>query len=268
MSDMLHFSKVSLDFAEEPVIASLDLQLAAGEFVVVLGPSGCGKTTLLRLASGLLAPTSGRVENQFLRTASVFQDPRLLPWVGAVDNAAFGLKALGVKRIERRQRAAELLRRLGLAEADLSKLPAALSGGMRQRVAIARALAVEPGLLLMDEPFAALDIGLRRHLQDLVRDEAKSRRIAALFVTHDIAEAIRLASRIIVLSPRPARIVADIPNIPLGDPAEIFAAAATLLRRPAVESALFPTRSEPESRNDGDARRDCQRCERPDCASA
>jgi NitT/TauT family transport system ATP-binding protein len=267
MIEMLHFAKVSLDFNEEPVLASLDLQVAAGEFVVVIGPSGCGKTTLLRLASGLLPPSAGRVENQFLRTASVYQDPRLPPWASAVDNAAFGLKALGQARHERRQRAATLLRRLGLAEADLAKRPAALSGGMRQRVAIARALAVEPGLLLMDEPFAALDIGLRRHLQDLVRDEAQSRRIAALFVTHDIAEAIRLASRIIVLSPRPAHIVADIPNIPLCDPAEIFAAAAALLRHPEIESALFPPRAEPQSRKDDDARRDCPRCDRPDCAS-
>ena len=265
---MLHFTKVSLDFGEEPVIASLDLQLAAGEFVVVIGPSGCGKTTLLRLASGLLSPRAGRIDNQFLRKASVFQDPRLLPWASAVDNAAFGLKALGQNRGRRRQRAAELLRRLGLAETDLAKRPAALSGGMRQRVAIARALAVEPGLLLMDEPFAALDIGLRQHLQDLVRDEAQSRHIATLFVTHDLAEAIRLASRIIVLSPRPARVVADIPNIPLRDPAEVFAAAAALLRHPDIESALFPPRAEPNSQRDDAPQRDCPRCDRPDCASA
>jgi NitT/TauT family transport system ATP-binding protein len=170
----------------------------------------------------------------------VFQEPRLLPWSDALDNAAFGLKALGVARAERRRRAAEILIRLGLEAADLSKRPAALSGGMRQRVAIARALAIEPGLILMDEPFGALDVGLRRNLQNLVRDEAGRTGLAALFVTHDIGEAVRLASRIIVLSSRPARIVADVANEPVASPPQILDAAAALLRRPKIERALFP----------------------------
>ncbi len=227
-------------FGGEPVIDGLDLTVAAGDFVVVLGPSGCGKTTLLRLAAGALAPISGSVSNGFARVAMVFQEPRLLPWSDALDNAAFGLKALGVARAERRRGAAEILIRLGLEAADHSKRPAALSGGMRQRVAIARALAIEPGLILMDEPFGALDVGLRRNLQNLVRDEAARTGLAALFVTHDIAEAVRLASRIIVLSSRPARIVADVANEPVASPPQILDAASAPLLRPEIEHALFP----------------------------
>jgi NitT/TauT family transport system ATP-binding protein len=208
--------------------------------MVVLGASGCGKTTLLRIAARALAPTAGTVENSFSRTASVYQEPRLMPWVDAVDNAAFGLKALGVDKKTRRDQARKILARLGFGAADFAKHPAAMSGGMAQRVAIARALAVAPGLLLMDEPFGALDIGLRRRLQDLTRREAEHSGQAVLFVTHDIPEALRLASRIVVLSPRPGRIVADLPNKPLQDPARIFSAAAALLERPEIAAALFP----------------------------
>ena len=213
--------------------------IAPGEFVVVIGASGCGKTTLLRLAAGALSPTTGCVENHYLRTASVYQQPRLLPWSTAVDNAAFGLKALGWDRRRRRAEAETILARLGLGADDLGKRPPALSGGMAQRVAFARALAVAPDLLLMDEPFGALDVGMRRSMQDLTRDELEKAGTAVLFVTHDIPEAMRLANRIIVLSPRPGRIVADIAHTPLRDPAEIFQAAATLLKRPEIEAALF-----------------------------
>ncbi len=236
---MLTMSALRMEFGGEAAIAALDLTVAPREFAVVLGPSGCGKTTLLRLAAGALAPTSGHVDNRFERVAMVFQEPRLLPWFDAVDNAAFGLKALGRPPAERRRAAQSILRRVGLSEDDCVKRSAALSGGMRQRVAIARALAIEPRLLLMDEPFVALDVGLRRTLQNLVRDEAERTGSAVLFVTHDIAEAVRLASRIIVLSPRPAALVADVANEPVADPALGLAAAAALLRRPEIERALF-----------------------------
>ena len=241
---MLRLTGLGMDFGREKIIAKVNLVVAPGEFVVILGASGCGKTTLLRLAAGALNPTSGRVENGFARTASVYQEPRLLPWADATDNAAFGLKALGVKRHERRRQAREILSRLGFSAADHGKNPAALSGGMAQRVAIARALAVAPDLLLMDEPFGALDVGLRRQMQDVARREAEEAGTAVLFVTHDIAEALRLASRIIVLSQRPSWIVADQPNIPIRDPALIFDAAATLLRRPEIETALFQDKND------------------------
>jgi NitT/TauT family transport system ATP-binding protein len=236
---MLRLTGMEMDYGAEKIIERVDLTLAPGEFVVVLGASGCGKTTLLRLAAGALAPTAGAVENNFSRTASVYQEPRLPPWLDAVDNAAFGLKALGVDKKTRRDRAQKILARLGFGAADFVKRPAAMSGGMAQRVAIARTLAVAPDLMLMDEPFGALDIGLRRRLQDLTRREAENSGQAVLFVTHDIAEALRLASRVVVLSQRPSRIVADLANEPRSDPAKIFEAAAALLRRPEIEAVLF-----------------------------
>jgi NitT/TauT family transport system ATP-binding protein len=236
---MLRLTGVEMSYGAEKILAHIDLTLAPGEFVVVLGASGCGKTTLLRMAAGAIGPPAGAVENSFSRTASVYQEPRLLPWLDAVDNAAFGLKALGADKKMRRDQARKTLARLGFGAADFAKRPAAMSGGMAQRVAIARARAVAPDLLLMDEPFGALDIGLRRRLQDLTRREAENSGQAVLFVTHDVAEALRLASRIVVLSQRPSRIVADLANEPRSDPAQIFEAAAALLRRPEIEAALF-----------------------------
>ncbi len=236
---MLKLAGIAMDYAGEKIVERIDPTLSPGEFVVILGASGCGKTTLLRIAAGALTPSAGRVENCFSRTASVYQEPRLPPWADAIDNAAFGLKALGVDPRRRRQRAEQILARLGFNAEDFAKRPAAMSGGMAQRVAIARALAVAPSLLLMDEPFGALDIGLRRRLQDLARRETERSGQAVLFVTHDIAEALRLASRIVVLSGRPSRIVTDLANEPVRDPAHIFHAAAALLQRPEIAPALF-----------------------------
>ena len=145
---MLDIRDLGMRFGETEVIDGLDLTMAAGEFVAVLGPSGCGKTTLLRLAAGALPASKGTIGNQFKRSAFVFQDARLAGWMTALDNAAFGLKALGVARPERERQAERILLRLGLEAVDLGKRPHALSGGMRQRVGLARALAVAPDLLL------------------------------------------------------------------------------------------------------------------------
>ncbi len=235
---MLVFDGVHFSFGDAPVIGGLDLEIAPGRLTVLLGRSGCGKTTALRLAAGLLKPSRGRVTNAFRRTAHVFQEPRLLPWADALDNAAFGLKALGYSVKARRERAAALLLRLGLEKADLTKLPAELSGGMAQRVAIARALASEPDLVLMDEPFAALDASLRAEMQDMLRAEIEGRRLAALFVTHDAPEAVRLADRIAVLSTRPARVAASFDATPVAGQAAIYDAAARLLRAPEVAKAF------------------------------
>ena len=237
---MLRLDDVGISFAGAAANEALDLVVAPGEFVAVIGPSGCGKTTLLRIAAGLVQPTRGRVANGFARTGLVFQEPRLAPWSDAVANAAFGLKALGVEKAERRRRARVLLLELGLSEHDLRKRPAALSGGMQQRVALARALAIEPQLLLMDEPFAALDVALRRRMQDLVLQSVRQTGRTVVLVTHDVAEAVRVASRIVVLSPRPARLVADAPNLAVDEPAAIYLAAAELLRRAPVAAALYP----------------------------
>lgn len=232
------------------VLDGVSVKVAPGTVMGLLGPSGAGKSTLLRIAAGLRAPDDGTVANTFARTAMVFQDPHLLPWRRTLDNIAFGLKALGVGKAERRARAEVLAGRLGLTADDLWKYPRELSGGMRQRAAIGRALAVEPDLLLLDEPFSALDIGLRRELQDLVRGLIDERGLAAVFVTHDVAEAVRLADRLAVLSPVPARIVHTRPiERPFGerDDAFVFETAASFLREPAVAAAFAPPTRQTEN---------------------
>ena len=236
---MLKLENVDVDFSGYAALSGVSFSVEPREFVVVLGASGCGKTTLLRLIAGSLSCREGCVKNKFRRLAVVYQEPRLLPWADALDNAAFGLKALGVGVRERRAIAKLLLARFGFQDADMRKRPAALSGGMRQRVAIARALAIEPDLILLDEPFSALDSGLRRRLQDETRAAVERLGAALLFVTHDAPEAARLASRILVLSKNPGRLVADIFNAPEPDPALAFQRAANLLQRPEVAAALF-----------------------------
>ncbi|PWB62253.1 MAG: hypothetical protein C3F17_11525 [Bradyrhizobiaceae bacterium] len=185
------------------ILGGIDLAVPGGTIVAVIGRSGSGKSTLLQVAAGLLAPTAGEVAQED-RIACVFQEPRLLPWRRVVDNAGFGLKCLGVGRRERRRRAAAMLARLGLGDV-LDAWPAELSGGMRQRVALARAFLVEPRLLVLDEPFSALDPGLRFELLAILRSELSSD-CAVLMVTHDIAEAATVADRIVVLDGEPATV--------------------------------------------------------------
>ena len=195
--------KLALDgvghaFLGHAVFEDIHLSLAPGEIVALLGPSGCGKTTLLQITAGLVDPLRGRVRRAYRRHAVVFQEPRLLPWMTARDNIAYGLRASGSSRppdiIERRGR------EVGLLTHDLDKYPAELSGGMRQRAAVARALAVDPDVIFFDEPFTAVDVGLKRALQDLVISAAAREHFSALFVTHDLAEAVRIADRLAVLS--------------------------------------------------------------------
>lgn len=194
-------------FGPSEILRDIDLRLEAGQVVSVVGPSGGGKTTLLHLCAGLLEAENGRVKNAFGSHAFAFQDPRLLPWQNALDNIAFGLKARGVRRAERHRRAGEIAERFGLSAEDLFKFPKDLSGGMRQRVAFARALVTEPPLLFLDEPFSALDIGLKRELQQTLVRMIAERNIAILFITHDLMEAVRLSDRILLLAADPGRIV-------------------------------------------------------------
>lgn len=233
---MLRFDDVSWSADGRAIVADVDLSVGRAELVALLGPSGIGKTTLLRLAAGLIAPGRGRVSNDGGRTAMIFQEPRLLPWENALDNAALPLCADGLTRTEARERARHWLLRLGLGEGDLAKRPAWLSGGMQARVAIARAFAIEPDLVLLDEPFAALDPARRQALQGMLRDLVVGTRVAALFVTHDPSEAVRLSDRIVVLAGTPGRIAADIVNRPVEEPAEIWSRVAELARRPELAS--------------------------------
>ncbi len=181
------------------VLDRIDLRVEPAQVVALVGPSGCGKSTLVHIAAGIVEPTHGSVQRASRRHAMVFQEPRLLPWATARDNIAYPLRIAGAGRGERRRRAEAAAQRVAFAAVDLDKYPVELSGGMRQRVAIARALCVEPDFVFFDEPFTALDVALKRRMQDLVIDAARSARFAALFVTHDLSEAARIAHRIVVL---------------------------------------------------------------------
>ena len=184
------------------------LRVAAGEFVALLGPSGCGKSTLLRLIAGLDRPDTGTVRwDKPPRLAVVFQDATLLPWASAMDNVRLPLRLAGVDVAEQMRRATAALARVGLQGFGAAR-PRELSGGMRMRVSLARALATEPAVLLMDEPFAALDEFTRHALQADLRAMWQQAGCSVVFVTHSIYEAAYLASRVVLMSARPGRIVA------------------------------------------------------------
>ncbi|GJD35075.1 ABC transporter ATP-binding protein [Methylobacterium aerolatum] len=193
-------------FDGNPVIGGLDLHLPGGSFTAIVGRSGCGKSTLLRLILGLEEPTSGRIAIEpppgtppraVPPRRIMFQEPRLLPWARVLDNVAVGLTGMG-SRGERRDRAREALREVGLAD-KAGQWPATLSGGQRQRVALARALVSGPGLLALDEPLGALDALTRIEMQDLIERIWRAQDFTALLVTHDVAEAVALADRILVV---------------------------------------------------------------------
>ena len=186
-------------FLGRTVFENINFSVGENEVVALVGPSGCGKTTILQIAAGLIEPMRGRVHCSCRRHATVFQEPRLLPWMTARDNIAYGLRASGVERAVRSKIAERRGFEVGLSARDLDKYPAELSGGMRQRAAVARALAVDPDLVFFDEPFTAADVGLRRALQDIVITSCAKAGLSALFVTHDLWEAARVAHRLIVM---------------------------------------------------------------------
>ena len=188
----------------------VSLDVAQGEFLCLLGASGCGKSTLLNLIAGLYHLKAGSIDVGGRRVALVFQEPALFPWLGARANVELGMRFRGVAAGERRRRAEELLRLVHL-EGFAERRPHELSGGMRQRVALARALAQEAPLLLMDEPFGGLDAMTRDVLHDELESIWARTGLTVIFVTHDVREAVRLGDRVVLLSSRPGRVVAEFP---------------------------------------------------------
>jgi NitT/TauT family transport system ATP-binding protein len=197
-------------------LSAVDLSVEPGQFVAVVGPSGCGKTSLLRIAAGLATPTEGSVRLGSTSVGYVFQDPTLLPWRTVRANVELFGELRALPKEERRRRAAEAIELVGLEE-FARRRPRTLSGGMRMRVSLARSLTLRPELLLLDEPFGTLDEITRERLNDELLRLFGLRRFAALFVTHSVSEAVFLATRVIVLSARPGRIVGEY-DIPFGYP--------------------------------------------------
>jgi len=217
-------------------LGPLSLNIYPGEFVILLGPSGCGKSTLLYLIAGLEQASAGtikffgkQVTGPSPERSLIFQETSLLPWLSVGQNVSFGLSIRGVPAEERQAASVKALQRVGLAEA-INKRPDELSGGMRQRVAVARALTMRPKVLLMDEPFAALDVQTRAKMQDFLADVWRDSQASVLFVTHSIDEAIALADRVVVFTSRPGRIKEVVP-IDLPRPRDPFSPAAERLRR-------------------------------------
>lgn len=198
-------------------VQSLSLEVREREFVVLLGPSGCGKSSLLYMLAGLETPTSGEllcdgatVTGPSPRRSMIFQEASLYPWLTALENVALGLRLQGVDAPRRTERALALLRQVGLGDMA-QRRPHQLSGGMRQRVALARALALQPQVLLMDEPFAALDVQTRSKMQDQLLQVWQASGASVLLVTHSIDEALALGDRIVVFTARPGRIKHEVP---------------------------------------------------------
>ncbi|HCZ8523863.1 TPA: taurine ABC transporter ATP-binding subunit [Klebsiella pneumoniae] len=210
---MLQISHLSADYGGKPALADINLTLESGELLVVLGPSGCGKTTLLNLIAGFVPYQHGSItlEGQQVtgpgaERGGVFQNEGLLPWRNVQDNVALGLQLAGVDKAQRRQAAAQMLKKVGLEGAE-KRFIWQLSGGQRQRVGIARALAANPQLLLLDEPFGALDAFTREQMQTLLLKLWHETGKQVLLITHDIEEAIFMATELVLLSPGPGRVV-------------------------------------------------------------
>ncbi|HEP0867628.1 TPA: taurine ABC transporter ATP-binding subunit [Klebsiella pneumoniae subsp. pneumoniae] len=210
---MLQISHLSADYGGKPALADINLTLEGGELLVVLGPSGCGKTTLLNLIAGFVPYQHGSITLEGQRVTGpgaergvVFQNEGLLPWRNVQDNVALGLQLAGVDKAQRRQAAAQMLKKVGLEGAE-KRFIWQLSGGQRQRVGIARAMAANPQLLLLDEPFGALDAFTREQMQTLLLKLWHETGKQVLLITHDIEEAIFMATELVLLSPGPGRVV-------------------------------------------------------------
>jgi NitT/TauT family transport system ATP-binding protein len=212
-----------LGSGEFSALGGVDLEIADGEFVTLVGPSGCGKSTLMNIVAGLETPTAGSVlvdgqpvDGPSPERGVIFQQYALFPWLTVRKNVEFGLRVSGIPSEERRERAQHFIDLVGLTT-HADQLPKALSGGMKQRTALARAYAVNPQLLLMDEPFGALDALTRVNLQDRLLRTWQEERRTILFVTHDVEEAVYLATRVVVMAARPGRVL-DVIDVDLPGP--------------------------------------------------
>jgi spermidine/putrescine transport system ATP-binding protein len=232
MSHTVELDRVGMSFGATRAVSDVSFRVEEGEFFSILGPSGCGKTTILRMIAGFIDPTEGRIliggedmagRGPNLRpTAMIFQSLALFPLMKVWENVAFGLEARGAGKAERRRRAEELLRLVAL-DGYGDRMPGELSGGQRQRVAIARALAVEPGVLLLDEPLSALDLKLRQHMRAELRALQKRTGVTFIYITHDQSEALAMSDRVAVMSDGVLQQV-DEPRTLYTDPATPFVA--------------------------------------------
>ena len=196
-------------FGFTEILRDINFTLEKGQVLSVVGPSGGGKTTLLHLCANLLDVEEGSVENSFVSSSFAFQEGRLLPWKTVIDNISLGLLAKGCNKAVATKMSQDIAIRFGLDQDDFDKFPKDLSGGMKQRVSFARALVVKPSILFLDEPFSALDIGLKQELQTILIDMIDKKEISILFITHDIMEAIRLSDKILLLRSDPGHIVKE-----------------------------------------------------------
>lgn len=231
--ERLDVQNVGHSFGFTEILKDISFSLNTGEVLSIVGPSGGGKTTLLHLCAKLLDLEEGKIKNSFSSSSFAFQEPRLLPWKNVIDNIALGLIAKGVKKKIVRKEAEEMALLFGLERNDFEKFPKDLSGGMKQRVSFARALLVKPKLLFLDEPFSALDIGLKKELQNILIEKISKKELSILFITHDLMEAIRLSHKVLLLKTDPGEIVNsfvfDTPQN-LRDDEYVYAKCAKLLQ--------------------------------------
>jgi len=232
---MLTLSNITKRFPNGvEALHGVSFPVESGAFVSLLGPSGCGKSTALRIAAGLLAPDTGTVTRDTSEIGFVFQDPTLMPWADALTNARLPLDLKGIRRAEANDRAASALARVGLKGFERA-YPRELSGGMKMRVSLARALAAAPKLLLLDEPFAALDEITRNALGDDLLRLWREDGLTVLFVTHSVSESAYLSQRVLVMSPRPGTVTAD---LALPQNRDTRLAPATIEAQRAISGAL------------------------------
>jgi NitT/TauT family transport system ATP-binding protein len=206
LEEKLTVKELNFYFGFTQILENINFELRQNQIISIVGPSGGGKTTLLKLCAGLLDVTEGEISNSFSSSAFAFQDARLLPWKTVLENIMLPIVSkIGYKKAH--DEACQIAIRFGLEEKDFTKYPKDLSGGMKQRVNFARALITKPELLFLDEPFSALDIGLKKELQDFVLEGAKEFGTAVLFITHDLMEAVRLSDTILLLKSDPGEIL-------------------------------------------------------------